>query len=175
MTDNTARPGEWVHIGFVEDFQFPGFEGRRAEVFAHRYTDSLGLDIKEPATNPFELSSDKIQDEVRAHYTNPKNGFSVSESTVRGKLLNEAKDLIEGDRNKTYGSPTQNFQNTAELFTTLLRHKLKDGETIHPYEIATLMIALKLARTIAEPKRDNFVDIAGYAACGYETLEELGS
>jgi hypothetical protein len=96
-------------------------------------------------------------------------------STIRGELLDEAKLLIEGDRNKTYGSPTQNFQNTAELFTTLLRHKLKDGEVIQPHEVATLMIALKLARTIAEPKRDNFVDIAGYAACGYETLEELRS
>lgn len=76
--------------------------------------------------------------------------------------------MIEGDRNKTYGSPTQNFQNTADIWNVLLAHKLKDGAEITATEVATLMIALKLARTIAQPKRDNFVDIAGYAACGWE-------
>ena len=98
--------------------------------------------------------------------------MTEDESTIRGKILDEAKSLIEGDRNHTYGSPTQNFQNTADLWNVLLSHKLKDGQKIEPYEIATLMIALKLARTIAQPKRDNFVDIAGYAACGYETIAE---
>lgn len=86
----------------------------------------------------------------------------------RESVLAEAASLITGDRNKTYGSPTQNFQNTAELWTVLLRHKLKDGEVIDPNEVGTLMVALKLARTVAQDKRDNYVDMAGYAACAHE-------
>jgi uncharacterized protein DUF6378 len=100
--------------------------------------------------------------------TEPKN-----EPTIRGEVLNEARALIEGDRNKTYGSPTQNFQNTADIWNVLLGHKLKGGQKIEAYEVATLMVALKLARTVAEPKRDNFVDMAGYAACGHETQVEV--
>lgn len=92
------------------------------------------------------------------------------DKTAREGVLDEAAGLITGDRNKTYGSPTQNFQNTADIWTALLRHKLKDGEVITPTEIATLMVGLKLARTVAQPKRDNFVDMAGYAACGWETV-----
>ena len=92
--------------------------------------------------------------------------------TPRGELLMEARSLIEGDRNKTYGSPTENFKNTADIWNALLGHKMKDGARITPTEVATLMVGLKLARTIAQPKRDNFVDMAGYAACGWETQSE---
>jgi hypothetical protein len=36
------------------------------------------------------------------------------------------------------------------------------------------MIGLKMARIKASPKRDNWADIAGYAACGYEADKETG-
>lgn len=98
--------------------------------------------------------------------------MSEDNVTPRGKILREAEGLITGDRNQTYGSPTQNFQNTADMWNVLLRHKFKDGEKITPTDVANLMVALKLARMVAQPKRDNFVDIAGYAACGWETVED---
>ncbi len=91
--------------------------------------------------------------------------------TPRGELLNEAAELIHGDRNKTYGSPVENFENTAALWTIQLRNKLKPGEEITAPEVALLMIHLKMARTINQPKRDNFLDVAGYAACGWEAAE----
>lgn len=91
--------------------------------------------------------------------------------TARGELLDEAAELIHGDRNKTYGSPVENFENTAALWTIQLRNKLKPGEEITAPEVALLMIHLKMARTINQPKRDNFLDVAGYAACGWEAAE----
>lgn len=94
--------------------------------------------------------------------------------TPREELLAEASALITGDRNKTYGSPTQNFQDTAEIWTALLRHKLAPGEAIQPGEVAMLMVALKLARMKAQPKRDNWTDVAGYAGCGFEADLESG-
>lgn len=91
--------------------------------------------------------------------------------TPRGELLDEASQLIHGDRNRTYGSPTENFENTAALWTIQLRNKLKTNETITGAEVALLMIHLKMARTINQPKRDNFLDVAGYAACGWEAAK----
>jgi uncharacterized protein DUF6378 len=92
----------------------------------------------------------------------------------RVSVLNEAAGLITGDRNKAYGTPTQNFTNTAQIWTALLRHKLRDGEEILADEVAALMVGLKLARTVGQPKRDNWVDMAGYAGCGYEAAVENG-
>ncbi len=89
-------------------------------------------------------------------------------TTPREDALNEAAQLITGDRNRTYGSPTQNFSDTAAVWNTILRRKLKDGESIGPGEVAAMMVGLKLVRMVAQPKRDNWVDIAGYAGCGYE-------
>lgn len=90
----------------------------------------------------------------------------------RAQVLQEAERLITGDRNVTYGSPIENFTNIGEMWTTRLRHKLKDGEEILPSDVADLMVLVKIARNIANPKRDNYVDGAGYFACGYECLEE---
>lgn len=89
--------------------------------------------------------------------------------TPRADLLREAERLITGDRNETYGTPTQNFTNIADLWNIQFRHLLADGKQFTPADVALALIQVKLARTIAQPKRDNWTDIAGYAACGYET------
>jgi hypothetical protein len=86
----------------------------------------------------------------------------------RVKVLLEAAELIDGDRNKSYGTPTQNFANIAEMWTTRFRHKLAPGEVFTASDVADAMILLKVARNIAQNKRDNYVDLAGYAGCGYE-------
>ncbi|WP_223840010.1 DUF6378 domain-containing protein [Saccharopolyspora pogona] len=91
------------------------------------------------------------------------------DSTPRSGLLREAERLITGDRNVTHGEPTANFRDIAELWTTLLSHKLAPGQRITSGDTAMLMVALKLARMRAKPTRDHWVDIAGYAACGFET------
>lgn len=93
-------------------------------------------------------------------------------TTPRRELLEEAADLIDGDRNVSYGSPTQNFQNIADMWTIRFAHMLKDDAEFTAVDVADAMVLLKVARNIANTKRDNFADIAGYAACGYEaTLE----
>lgn len=94
--------------------------------------------------------------------------------TPRESILYTAAELITGDRNKTYGSPTQNFQDTARIWNVILRHKLGPDQELDATDVAKLMIGLKLARMAAQPKRDNWVHIAGYSACGYECGVELG-
>jgi hypothetical protein len=84
----------------------------------------------------------------------------------RVSVLTEAASLITGDRNKTYGSPTENFANIAALWNVQIGHKLTTPLTAA--DVAQLMVQVKMARMIAQPKRDNYVDAAGYLACGWE-------
>jgi hypothetical protein len=98
--------------------------------------------------------------------------YGLPVETARGAVLLEARQLITGDRNQTYGPPTQNFQNIADLLNVQFMHKLKDGVVFTPIDVAIIMIQVKLARMIAQPKRDNFVDIAGYVACAWECQEK---
>lgn len=92
----------------------------------------------------------------------------AAKNTPRESVLFEAAGLITGDRNVSYGTPTQNFTNIAEMWTTRLRHKLAPGEEITATEVGDLMILLKIARNVASVKRDTYVDLAGYAGCAYE-------
>jgi hypothetical protein len=99
----------------------------------------------------------------------------VQEETTRGAVLLEARQLITGDRNKTYGSPTENFKNIAELLNIQFAHKLKPDAAFNAVDVAVIMLQVKLARMIAQPKRDNFVDLAGYAACAWQCQEEINA
>jgi hypothetical protein len=94
--------------------------------------------------------------------------------TARETILETAKKLVTFDRNKSYGAPEKNFENTAKLWTAQLGHKLKDDEEFTATDVAILMTQLKLARMIAAPKADNFADAIGYLACGVECEVEAG-
>lgn len=85
---------------------------------------------------------------------------------IRAGVLDEARGLITGDRNAQYGDPIQDFRRTAELWSTYL------GISLQPYDVAAMMALLKLSRIRWSPeKRDSWVDLAGYAACGMECVE----
>src|SRR5579859_2534455 len=102
------------------------------------------------------------------------------EESPRASALTEAKALITGDRNNTYGPPTQDFKRTADMWTAFgfrfVQHD--DGEplAIEPHHIANALILLKQSRLAWQPgKRDSWVDTAGYAGCGYECAVEEAS
>ncbi len=98
--------------------------------------------------------------------TTPKG--AMPSPPVRAEVLDEAKNLTTGDRNKDYGDPLPNFQDTADLLTVQFRHKFKEGERFTPSDVAKIMVHVKMARMIKRNKRDNWVDIAGYAGLGAE-------
>lgn len=76
-------------------------------------------------------------------------------------VLEEALRLTKGDRNNSYGPPTQDFARTAAMWSAIL------GCEVKPKHVALCMIALKLSRATWAAKRDNWTDIAGYARCGF--------
>lgn len=88
----------------------------------------------------------------------------------REKILRDAIDIVCSDRNNQYGEPEDNFSVIAELWSAYLSARcLPPGEHVDlgAQEAADMLILFKVARsaTAINPKRDTYVDIAGYAAC----------
>ena len=78
-------------------------------------------------------------------------------------ILDEAKRITAADRQQDYGHPSADFARTAMLWTAILAGRFRDGQHVTPMDIPLCMIAVKLARQAHRHKRDNLVDIAGYA------------
>ena len=87
----------------------------------------------------------------------------LSVEPVVASILDLAKSLTEGARQQDYGHPCDDFERTAQMWTAILRHKLGEHDTVSAEDIPLCMIAVKLARQSHRHKRDNLVDICGYA------------
>ena len=96
----------------------------------------------------------------------------LTPATDPPSVLDEARDIVHGDRERTHGEPAHNLRAIAGVWTALLAAVLKPGCTVTPEIVSLLMIGLKLARACNQPShRDHWIDIAGYVAlaerCGY--------
>ena len=79
-------------------------------------------------------------------------------------VLEEAKDLIYGQRADDYGDAQSNFQRMADLVNPII--KKADGN-LTATDMALVMIQVKIARLQESPDHeDSWIDIAGYAALG---------
>ena len=78
-------------------------------------------------------------------------------------VLDEAKRITATTRHGDYGHPADDFARTARMWSGILANKLRDGEQVTAMDVPLCMIAVKLARQAHRHKRDNLVDIAGYA------------
>lgn len=85
-------------------------------------------------------------------------------------ILQEAHRLTHGERHAIYAHPFDDYSCTAALFTAILGDKLKAPITAH--EMALAMCCVKLSRESRIPKRDNLVDLAGYAWVARMCIEE---
>lgn len=95
---------------------------------------------------------------------------------TREKVLKEALSCVNGEREKQYGNPENNFQRIADfwgLYLTTLFEGTNVVIELDPKDVAVMMILFKIARSLGdEDKLDNYVDIIGYAACGAEIFEK---
>ena len=83
-------------------------------------------------------------------------------------ILIEANNIVHGDRNKAYGHPEDNHTTTAILFSHFLKRKYGKGMGTTPLldaeDVCFFNILQKISRAANSYRRDNLVDIAGFAA-----------
>jgi hypothetical protein len=84
-------------------------------------------------------------------------------------ILQEADRLTNGDRNKAYGHPFDDYSKTVGAFNALTGRNLTVEEGI------IFMVCVKLSRETHAPKRDNRVDACGYMNCLQKVAERRGT
>lgn len=76
------------------------------------------------------------------------------------RVLQEADRLISGDRREEYGSVKESFEAVAAGWSLIIGHE------VTATQVALCMVWLKVMRETVKDKRDNWVDMAGYAGLG---------
>ncbi len=79
--------------------------------------------------------------------------------------------MVNGDREEDYGSPENNFKTIAAFWDAYVGARCKTGNFcgLEAKDVAAMLMLLKVARIASgHAKSDNWVDAAGYAACGGE-------
>jgi len=79
-------------------------------------------------------------------------------------ILREAIAVTSGDRRRDYDHAKPGHDRIAGYWNAHLR-AIGIGGSLSAADVAMMMILLKVARQSRTPKRDNLVDIAGYARC----------
>ncbi|HEX4044673.1 MAG TPA: DUF6378 domain-containing protein [Gammaproteobacteria bacterium] len=74
-------------------------------------------------------------------------------------MLQEAQKIVNGQRREDYGDIEASFCRVARLWSAYLDFG------IDKYDVAKMMILLKVSRAKDNNHRDSFVDIAGYIEC----------
>jgi len=88
-------------------------------------------------------------------------------SYSRGDVLDTAKQYVTKDRAADHGDMEDNFQRIAEFWSVHL------DQLIDAHDVAVMMTLLKVARIKSNPYHmDNFIDGAGYLACGGELVSK---
>lgn len=112
-----------------------------------------------------------LSDFVDAFYVDAKTPQRVTVApglSPRADMLREAEKLVTGDRNNSYGPPTQDFKRTAGALTAF-GYRGPDGRDLKAHDVALIVATVKMSRLMWTPqKRDSWVDGAGYFACGWE-------
>lgn len=95
----------------------------------------------------------------------------IRDTLLGSTILDEAKACVLGSRSVDYGRCYPLYRKMADIFNALFAHKIRtdEGCIFTASDMAMTQIVLKLCREQYKAKRDNRVDIAGYA----EVLDEI--
>ena len=85
---------------------------------------------------------------------------------ICSNILQQAKELVEGDRQNEYGDKLKNHKNIAALWSIFLQ------KNISAHDVAICMLLVKVARLKHRPTEDCYIDMAGYAAIAGEIQDK---
>lgn len=83
-------------------------------------------------------------------------------------ILEEANEITSRDRQDDYGHPIHDFARTGAMWSAVL------GIEVTPQQVGLCMLLVKVSREVNKHKRDNLVDLAGYART-IEMVHEHGA
>lgn len=93
---------------------------------------------------------------------------------TRAEILKAAERCVCTDRNQQYGEPEDNFRTISMLWSVYLCARGMD-QPLGAADVGAMMALFKLGRiATGGDKADNFIDLAGYAACAGEISTESG-
>ena len=145
---------------------------RRESAAQEHKTSVLGMKLEEDAPQEHKTSvsvaATGLSAEVKRSYveTNDLPPAPV-EVVTRSKILSTARSYITRDRQADHGDAEDNFSRIAGYWS------LHTGVTLTATDVAVMMALLKVARIKQNPQHvDNWVDGAGYFACGGEIANQ---
>jgi hypothetical protein len=89
---------------------------------------------------------------------------AIEPADLMKALLDKAKDIVSGSRNKAYGNPADNHGCTARMWTAYLSRKLGQPVAITARDVCFMNILQKCSREAHWSQMENALDVAGYAA-----------
>lgn len=108
------------------------------------------------------LFSGQMHDAARAYkqVERETSGLELNQPKAPS-ILEEAQGITDGARQSDYGSAVESFEKIAQVSNLLIGRKPSDylGAT----DIVKVLMAVKLVRETFKHKRDNLVDLCGYA------------
>ena len=72
-------------------------------------------------------------------------------------ILSEAEEIVNGSRHSDYGDARESFSSVATIASVMTRKELD------PEDCCAVLMAVKLVRESFAHRRDNLVDLCGYA------------
>lgn len=122
----------------------------------HTFTLEVATHLTRQQAELAVLSAFAKRDPDNCEFTlNPVPNRAKAQETI----TEEAAAIVTGERASDYGDVNQSFTRIAKLWSAYT------GATISPWDVAQMMILLKVSRAKTSRKRDTLVDIAGYAEC----------
>ena len=108
--------------------------------------------------------TDRLEIRGRCHSAKRKDGRNVTFKKIKDmneenkqSILDEAKTIVEGSRQSDYGDPVESFDKIAKVASMIA------GNELSPKECCAVLMAVKIVREGYRHKRDNLVDLCGYA------------
>lgn len=112
------------------------------------------------------MGSEALKRAIITADRDPEGEGNRNEQT-RDKVLDNAKRIINGARQKEYGKAEDSFGQIAKYWSVYL------DKSVSPLDVAIMMNLMKVARLNGAGSLDCFIDMCGYAALGAEMWEAL--